>query len=63
MIVLNDLWNEIVGFFGVQQFINILETKNYDTFLSYEGIVALIIPIIPFLLVLELFLGFIYKIN
>ena len=61
MNVLYDLWNEIVGFFGVHQFISILETKNYDAFLSYEGIVALIIPIIPFLLVLELFLGFIYK--
>lgn len=61
MEIVKNLWNEIVGFFGVNQFLSILETNEFDKFLSYDGIVALIIPIIPLLLVLELFLGFIYK--
>tara|TARA_B110000503_G_C7142542_1_gene411492 strand:+ start:1278 stop:2258 length:981 start_codon:yes stop_codon:yes gene_type:complete len=61
MEVLNNLWNEIVGFFGVNQFLSILETNEFDKFLTYDGIVALIIPVIPLLLFLELFLGFVYK--
>ncbi len=61
MEVLNNLWNEIVGFFGVNQFLSILETNEFDEFLTYDGIVALIIPVIPLLLFLELFLGFVYK--
>ena len=61
MEVLNNLWNEIVGFFGVNQFLSILETNEFDKFLTYDGIIALIIPVIPLLLFLELFLGFVYK--
>ncbi|MDA9602452.1 sterol desaturase family protein [Flavobacteriaceae bacterium] len=57
----NSLWNEIVGFFGVTQFIEILQKQDYSLLLTYEGIVSLILPIIPFLLFLEVFLGFIYK--
>mgnify|MGYP007072210740 FL=1 len=61
MSFLYSLWNEILGFFGVNQFITILQKQDYALFLTYEGIVALIIPIIPFLIFLELFLGFVYK--
>ena len=59
--VLESFWNEIVGFFGVNQFLTILQNNEIEKFLTYEGIVALIIPIIPLLLFLELSLGFIYK--
>ncbi|MEK9613197.1 MAG: sterol desaturase family protein [Flavobacteriaceae bacterium] len=61
MNILQNLWNEIVGFFGINQFINILQSNEYDRLLTYEGIVSLILPIIPLLLVLELILGFVYK--
>ena len=61
MSVLKSLWNEIVGFFGVNQFIELIQQKDYSIFLTYEGIVALIVPIIPFLIFLELLLGFVYK--
>ena len=61
MSILYSIWNEIIGFFGVNQFIEILEKEDYNLFLTYDGIVALIIPIIPFLILLELLLGFIYK--
>ncbi len=50
MSVLKSLWNEIVGFFGVNQFIELIQQKDYSLFLTYEGIVALIVPIIPFLI-------------
>ena len=57
----NSLWNEILGFFGVNQFIEILQKQDYSLLLSYEGIVALILPIIPLLLFIEVFMGFIHK--
>jgi|TARA_B110000211_G_scaffold202342_1_gene234437 sterol desaturase/sphingolipid hydroxylase (fatty acid hydroxylase superfamily) len=58
---IENIWNEIVGFFGVNQFLNILQNNEFDKFLTYDGIIALILPIIPLLLFLELGLGFIYK--
>ncbi|MCH1433704.1 MAG: sterol desaturase family protein [Flavobacteriaceae bacterium] len=61
MSLLNSLWNEIVGFFGVSQFFEILSNGEFEKLLTYDGIVALIIPIIPLLLFLELILGLVYK--
>ena len=61
MQLLENLWNEIFGFFGLQRFIEILKTGEYEQFLTYDGIVSLIVPIIPLLLVLELILGLVYK--
>ncbi|MDA8871541.1 sterol desaturase family protein, partial [Flavobacteriaceae bacterium] len=58
---IENIWNEIVGFFGVRQFLEILTTGSYEKFLTYDGIVSLIIPIIPLLIFLELILGLVYK--
>jgi len=58
---LEGLWNEVVGFFGVSRFFDILASGNYEALLTYQGITALIAPIIPLLVVLELTLGRIYK--
>ncbi len=61
MEILETLYNEIIGFLGISQAWEILSTGNYSAFKTYEGITALIYPIIPLLLILELILGFIYK--
>ena len=61
MSIFNSLWNEILGFFGVNQFIEILQKQDYSLLLSYEGIVALILPIIPLLLFIEVFMGLVHK--
>ena len=61
MMLLESLWKEIVSFFGVNQFIEILQKQDFSLLLTSDGIVALILPIIPLLLFLELFLGFVYK--
>ena len=61
MSLFNSLWNEILGFFGVNQFIEILQKQDYSLLLSYEGIVALILPIIPLLLFIEVFMGLVHK--
>jgi len=61
MSLLYSIWNEIVGFFGVNKFLSILQKQDYELLSTYEGIVALVLPIIPLLIFLELFLGFLYK--
>ena len=56
MSILESIWTEVVSFFGVNQFIEILEKQDNSLFLTYDGIISLIIPIIPFLIFLELIL-------
>src|SRR6056300_1655332 len=61
MSVLNSLWNEIVGFFGIRQFFEILTAGGFGKIPPYAGVVVLVIPIIPLFIVLELILGLVYK--
>ena len=58
---LQTLYNEVIGFLGISQASEILRSGDYASFTTYDGIVSLIYPIIPLLLILELILGFIYK--
>lgn len=61
MEVLESFYNEIIGFLGISQALEILKSGDYSAFRTYDGIVSLIYPIIPLLLILELILGLIYK--
>lgn len=61
MEILEAFYNEIIGFLGITQAWEILKTGDYTAFTTYDGIVSLIYPIIPLLLILELILGLIYK--
>ena len=61
MQLLETLFNEIIGFLGVKSFFSILNTQDYTQFLTYKGVVAIISPILPLLLLLEFGVGFFYK--
>lgn len=61
MEVLEGFYNEVVGFLGITQALDILKSGDYAAFSTYDGIVSLIYPIIPLLLILELVLGLVYK--
>ncbi len=61
MEILSTLLNEVLGFLGISQVLEILKTGDYAAFRTYEGIASLIYPIIPLLLLLELAVGLIYK--
>ena len=61
MSLLEVLWNEIVNFFGIRNFFQILSSGDYSSFLTYDGIVALVLPIVPFLLLLEFIKGRTHK--
>ncbi|WP_242157458.1 sterol desaturase family protein [Aestuariivivens sediminis] len=61
MEILKLFWEEIIGFLGIGQALDILQAGNFEAFKTYDGITALIYPIIPLLVLLELVLGLIYK--
>jgi sterol desaturase/sphingolipid hydroxylase (fatty acid hydroxylase superfamily) len=61
MEMFTSLWKEIVNFFGVSNLFNILNSGDYSSFLTYDGVVAVIQPIIPLLLLLEFIVGMVYK--
>ena len=61
MEILSVLLEELLGFLGITQVLEILRSGDYSAFRTYDGIASLIYPIIPLLLVLELIVGLIYK--
>lgn len=61
MEILTTLFEEVIGFFGISQALEILKSGNYTAFKTYEGVASLIYPIIPLLLLLEFVAGLIYK--
>ncbi|WP_190808822.1 sterol desaturase family protein [Flagellimonas sp. S3867] len=61
MEILSSLFEEIIGFLGISQALEILKSGDYTAFKTYEGVASLIYPIIPLLLLLEFIAGLIYK--
>ena len=61
MEIFETFFNEIIGFLGISNAFEILQTGDYGKFRTFDGVVSLIYPIIPLLLILELILGLIYK--
>ncbi|RIV71545.1 sterol desaturase family protein [Flagellimonas aequoris] len=61
MEIIDTIYNEIIGFLGISKAWEILQEGNYSAFKTFDGIVSLIYPIIPLLLILEFILGLIYK--
>jgi sterol desaturase/sphingolipid hydroxylase (fatty acid hydroxylase superfamily) len=61
MEILGTLYDEIVGFLGISQALELLQAGDYSVFSTYDGVVSLIYPIIPLLLILEFILGLVYK--
>ena len=49
------------GFFGIQGLLKIIESGDYQSLLTYEGITSIVAPVLPFILVLELIRGLLYK--
>jgi len=61
MEILGTLYDEVVGFLGISQALELLQVGDYSVFSTYDGVVSLIYPIIPLLLLLEFILGLVYK--
>ncbi len=61
MEILKTLYDEIIGFLGIGNAWDILQTGDYSVLTTYEGITAFIVPLIPLLVLLEFVLGLVYK--
>ncbi|MDL5515026.1 sterol desaturase family protein [Arenibacter sp. M-2] len=61
MDIFGTLYDEVVGFLGIRQALELLQAGDYSIFSTYDGVVSLIYPIIPLLLLLEFILGLVYK--
>ena len=61
MEIFETLYREVIGFFGIDQVWEILKSGNYGALVTYDGIIAIIRPIIPLLILLEFILGLVYK--
>ena len=61
MEVLQTLWEELIGFLGITQALEIIRQGDLSVLRTYEGITAFIFPIIPLLVLLEFVLGLVYK--
>ncbi len=55
------IYEWLIGFFGVEQFIKILNSGNYKTFLTSDGFFSIIRPLFPIVLVLEIIGALLYK--
>lgn len=61
MEILSTLYNEVIGFLGIKSAWKILESGDFSAFLTYDGILSAISPIVPFLLLIEFVMGLIMK--
>ncbi len=61
MDILKTLYDEIIGFLGIENAWEILREGDYSVLLTYDGFTAFILPIIPLLVLLEFILGLVYK--
>jgi sterol desaturase/sphingolipid hydroxylase (fatty acid hydroxylase superfamily) len=61
MEILEFLYQEIINFLGLRRTLEILKSGDFSTFLTFDGIITAIGPILPILLVIELISGVIQK--
>ncbi|WP_431198926.1 hypothetical protein ACQ86K_23670 [Mucilaginibacter sp. P19] len=58
---LKTIYEHITGFFGLGGLYTIIKSGDYGKLLTYDGITALLGPMLPVLLVFEIIRGAFYK--
>ena len=58
---LKALYEEFISFFGIESLLKMVQTGDYSSLLTLDGIVGAIGPLIPFILVLEISRAIFYK--
>lgn len=59
--ILTAIHDWVIGFFGIEQFLKTLSSGNYKSFLTYDGIISLIGPLFPIVLVIEILAALLFK--
>src|ERR1700710_636705 len=58
--LMKEIYDWIIGFFGIGQFIKTISSGNYSTFLTYKGMVSIIGPLFPIVLIVELLVALVF---
>src|ERR1700759_930835 len=61
MNIFQILYDEVIGFFGIGHVVQVVKSGDYSSLLTFDGILSLISPFIPFLLMIELIRAIVYK--
>jgi sterol desaturase/sphingolipid hydroxylase (fatty acid hydroxylase superfamily) len=55
------LRDELIDFFSIRGLIKLIETGNYNSLTTWDGITTAISPLIPFIVVIEIIMAFAHK--
>lgn len=58
---LKTIWDEFTGFFGFGSLVDIISSGKYNDLLTWHGVTAVLGPLIPVLLILEIIRATFYK--
>ena len=61
MNILQELYNEVISFFSIGPVIEVFQKGDYSKLLTFDGILSLISPVIPFILLIEITRAAVYK--
>ena len=56
-----DLLNEITGFFSIRPIIDVVNSGDYNELLTFDGVLQLLSPVIPLVLLIEINGAVLYK--
>lgn len=59
--IFQTLYHEVTSFFGIDQIIEITKTGDYSKLLTLDGILSVISPLVPLLLLIEIARALFYK--
>jgi sterol desaturase/sphingolipid hydroxylase (fatty acid hydroxylase superfamily) len=61
MDIVKEIYDWAVGFFGVADITRIIKSGDYSALTTYKGIIAVIGPLFPIILVVEIFVAMLYR--
>jgi len=61
MNIFQILYDEVIGFFGIGHVVEVVKSGDYSSLLTFDGILSVISPFIPFLLIIEIIRALVYK--
>lgn len=59
--IFSILWNEVIQFLGIHAILEIIQTHDYEALRTWHGIKAMISPILPLILLIEIIRAIVYK--
>jgi sterol desaturase/sphingolipid hydroxylase (fatty acid hydroxylase superfamily) len=61
MEIFRILWGELIGFLGINAWIEMFKSGDYSALLTYNGFLSAIGPLIPFLLIIEIIRALVFR--